>query len=135
MRYSGWPAIFAATVWPTSPAPTMSTRSWNDGRVQMVTRVIQRATGRATMAMHQKAISITTGAASPSASTSTISSTHALEVSAVSPLNDSPRLNPPMLRPGSRYRPKTHRAASQYGVNRAKASTPVTASWSKGPCS
>ena len=63
MRYSGWPAILAATVWPTSPAPMMSTRSWNDGRDQMVVRPIQRASGHERgSAMHQKAISGTTGA-------------------------------------------------------------------------
>ena len=76
MRYSGWPAILAASVWPTSPAPMMSTRSWNDGRDQTVDAA--RSSGRAaraTMASAQKTISVADRRARrPSASTRTMSS-------------------------------------------------------------
>ena len=62
MRYSRCPPILAARVWPTSPAPMISTRSWNDGRDHIVTRLSQRAAGTSTMASSQKAMSSATGA-------------------------------------------------------------------------
>ncbi len=122
MRYSGCAAILAASVWPTSPAPMISTRSLNERRDQTVTLPIQRADGTSTTARAQNTISIATGASSPMASTRTMRSSQLAEVSAVRPFSDSPRLKPPMLRPGSRYRPKAQRAASQYGVRRTRSS-------------
>ena len=105
MRYSGWPATLAATVWPTSPAPMISTRSWNEGLDQIVTRPTQRASGISRTATNQKAIRGATGACGPSSSTSTMRSTQLAAVSAVRPARPSPRLKPPTLRAGSRYRP------------------------------
>ena len=101
MRYSGWPAILAATVWPTSPAPMISTRSWNDGRDQTVDPADPAGrAARARTARAQKAISGATGASAPSASTRAMSSSQLADVSAVRPVSPSPRLKPPMLRAG-----------------------------------
>ena len=74
------------------------------------------------MASIQKAMSVATGALGPATKTMAISISQLADVSAVSPLSDSDRFMPPMLRPGSRYRPKAQRAASQKGVSRMNSS-------------
>ena len=102
MRYSRCAAILAASVWPTSPAPMMSTRSLNERRDQTVILPTQRAVGTRTAANVQNTISMAIGASGPSSSTRTMSSSQLAEVSAVRPFSDSARLKPPMLRPGSR---------------------------------
>ena len=102
MRYSACLPIFAARVCPTSPAPMISTRSWKAARDQTVARLSQRAAGTRTMASIQKAMSVATGALGPATKTMAMSSSQLAAVSAVSPLSDSERFMPPMLRPGSR---------------------------------
>ena len=132
MRYSACLPIFAATVCPTSPAPMISTRSWNAACDHTVALPSQRAAGTRTTASIQKAMSAPTGACGPATKTIAISISQLAEVSAVSPLSDSERFMPPMLRPGSRYRPKAHRAASQKGVRRMNVKVPPCGSDSKG---
>ena len=105
MRYSGCAAILAASVWPTSPAPMIRTRSLNEARDHTVTLPTHRASGTRTIIRNQKAISGATGVCGPSASTRTISSSQLAAVSAVRPVSPSLRLKPPTLRAGSRYRP------------------------------
>ena len=102
MRYSACLPIFAARVCPTSPAPMISTRSWNAALDHTVTLLSQRAAGTRTTASIQKAMSVATGALGPKTKTIAISSSQLAAVSAVSPLSDSDRFMPPMLRPGSR---------------------------------
>ena len=78
-----------------------------------MTRLTQRAAGTRTTASIQKAMSVATGAWAPSTKTMTMSSSQLADVSAVTPFSDSVMFIPPMLRPGSRYRPKVQSAASQ----------------------
>ena len=102
MRYSACLPIFAAMVCPTSPAPMISTRSWNAARDHTVSLLSQRAAGRRMMASIQKAMSVPTGALGPATKTIAIRSSQLAEVIAVSPLSDSDMFMPPTLRPGSR---------------------------------
>ena len=67
-----------------------------------MTRPIQRADGTRTTANAQNTISMRDRRVGPESSTRTMSSSQLAEVSAVRPFNDSARLKPPMLRPGSR---------------------------------
>ena len=113
----------------------ISTRSWKAARDHTVTLLSQRAAGTRTMASIQKAMSVATGALGPETKTMAISISQLAAVSAVSPLSDSDRFMPPMLRPGSRYRPKAHRAASQNGVSRMNTRVPPCGSASKGTMS
>jgi len=135
MRYSACLPIFAARECPTSPAPMISTRSWKATLDHTVTLLSQRAAGTRTTASTQKAMSVATGALEPETKTIAISISQLAAVSAVSPLSDSDRFMPPMLRPGSRYRPKAHRAASQKGVRRMNTKVPPCGSASKGTMS
>ena len=65
IRYSGCAAILAASVWPTSPAPMIRTRSLNDARDHTVTLPTHRASGTRTIIRNQKAISGATGVCGP----------------------------------------------------------------------